>query len=368
MKHKPAGVPGVYSYELKDGSVLYGAIVDVRGSWGKERVQKRKEWFARLRDAKEWRLREQTDVLAGKTEAGGSRTFGWWVGEWLDIRSDDLEFSTRANYRVTLKKFAALYHMPLGKITPADIESILVQLRRQYRPGYVVRIRGSVSACFRSAMRLGLVGHNPVVGTSPIRPDRSDRVVWDAETVRRILEETHDDERWGMAWRLLAETWMRIGEACGLRWSDIDLDRRTIRVARTMRNADGGWVVGKSTKTKSSVRTLFISDQLAAMLRAWKDRQRFRGVKREEGLVIDRTPQAARKELLRVCARLGMPGQGPHMFRHAGITMAMRAGEDGRVVQQKAGHSNVAFTMQRYYHPHAEDHRQMTDRMVKLLG
>src|SRR5687767_10739398 len=105
MKQTPTDVPGCYSYTLADGSLRYGAVVDVRGAWGKARVQKRKNGFGRLRDAKEWRLREQTDVLAGKTEAGGSRTFGWWVAEWLDLRSDDLEFATRTNYRVTLKKF-----------------------------------------------------------------------------------------------------------------------------------------------------------------------------------------------------------------------------------------------------------------------
>jgi integrase len=366
LKRNPTDVPGCYSYLLADGSLRYGAVVDVRGAWGRERVQRRKEGFARLRDAKEWRLREQTEVLAGKTGAGGNRTFGWWVGEWLELRADDLEYHTRVNYRISLDHFSELFPMALNKITPADLESVMVKLRRKYKPGYAGQLRTRLSICLGAAVRFGLIAQNPAKGTTPIRPDRASRVVWDAETIKRILDATKDDERWGLVFRLLAESWMRVGEACGLRWGDVDLDGGTVRVARTMRPSESGWVVGERTKTPSGARTIYISTQLVTMLRAWKDRQRFQ--KADTGLVIDRTPGGVRFHLDRLCADLEIAHAGPHMFRHAGITMAMRAGLDPRIVQQKAGHSNVSFTMQRYYWPNSEDHREMADRIAKLLG
>jgi integrase len=365
MKRNPTDVPGCYSYLLADGSLRYGAVVDVRGAWGKERLQRRKEGFARLRDAKEWRTGELAGVLAGKTSVGGSRTFGWWVQEWIELRSGEWEHSTLQIHRAHMKKFAALFWTPLIKLTPADFESVLVRLRGTHKASTVGLVRSRLVSCLNGAVNLGLLARNPAKGTTPIRPDRGRREVWDATRVKALLDGTRDDAEWHIIWRLMAETWMRVGEACGLRWGDVDLSGAELRVERTMRREVGGWVVGDTAKTKGAVRVIPLGDGLVAELRAWRDQQRFTGGGER---VVGVTPKQVLVEMARTCERLELPVVGPHMLRHAGATMAIRAGIEPRLVMQRLGHTNIAFTLQTYVHPNEDDHRQAADRLAKLLG
>ncbi|MEI2833920.1 MAG: tyrosine-type recombinase/integrase [Acidimicrobiia bacterium] len=57
--------------------------------------------------------------------------------------------------------------------------------------------------------------------------------VWDSKTLRKFLDFT-TEERLGKAWHVLAMTGMRRGELLGLRWSDVDFDRKRIIIRHTI--------------------------------------------------------------------------------------------------------------------------------------
>ena len=242
---------------------------------------------------------------------------------------------------------------------------MLVGLRERFAPYSVKVTRASLSACFAAAVNLGLVSRNPVKSTTPIRLDRGRKDVWSPEQVRALLTVTQDDEQWGVVFRLLAETWMRVGEACGLRWGDIDFAAGTVRVGRTMRLESDGWIVGDDPKTRAGVRTIPVSPVLVDMLRQLKDRQRFRSML---DTVLDTNPDRVRDRLYRICRDQGWERAGPHMLRHAGATMAAAAGMEPRVMQERLGHSHISMTLSRYVHPNQEAHRQAADAVARLLG
>jgi integrase len=76
-------------------------------------------------------------------------------------------------------------------------------------------------------------------------------------TVTQVQQLLHhaleQDPEWGLYLWLLAATGCRRGEACALRWSDIDLDRAELRIRRSIAHA-GSEVYEKSTKTHQSRR------------------------------------------------------------------------------------------------------------------
>jgi integrase len=364
VTRNPTDVPGVYSYLLADGSLRYGAVVDVRGAWGRERVQRRKEGFLKLKDAKAWRVEKMSEVASGKTELGRGRTFGWWRREWVEMKSPDWQYASRQMYEAHLSKFSSLDDTPLDKIGPVDIEMILVRLRSKYKASTLRTIRAMISGCFNAAVSLDLIARNPTRGAIRIRPDQDQREFWVAEQVEALVSGRAHDERWGPVWSLLAETWIRVGEACALRWGDIDFANGVMRVERTMRWGPDGWTVGTKAKTAASIRRIVLSPELVALLRTWKDRQRFSGARDS---VIDSNPHEVRAELRAACDYCGLPVITPHMFRHAGATIAHRLGMEASVIQQRLGHASSMFTLDMYVHPNLDDQRKAAQAIWRLL-
>jgi len=91
--------------------------------------------------------------------------------------------------------------------------------------------------------------------------------------VRALLKaSTGHDERFGVFVRLVAATGMRRGEACALRWSDIDLAGATVTIDESVISAGGGAVV-KPPNTRASIRTVAIDDDTILVLRRLHEHQ-----------------------------------------------------------------------------------------------
>jgi integrase len=80
------------------------------------------------------------------------------------------------------------------------------------------------------------------------------------------------DERFGAFVRLVAATGMRRGEACALRWTDIDWEVGTVMVDESVVAASGGAEV-KSPKTRASIRRLALDSGTLAVLRSLQTEQ-----------------------------------------------------------------------------------------------
>lgn len=87
-----------------------------------------------------------------------------------------------------------------------------------------------------------------------------------ATEVRRLLEAAKSDPRLYAFVLLVAATGMRRGEACALRWSDVDLDKRTVVVDESAVVVDGGGVSVKRPKTRAGTRRMAIDTGTAAAL------------------------------------------------------------------------------------------------------
>src|SRR5262249_42955864 len=106
---------------------------------------------------------------------------------------------------------------------PKDVAARLLATQRE-RGGIVARkVRDTLSAFYVWAMEQGLVGANPVIGTTKLKNGKpSDRVLNDNELVA-IWNACGDDD-YGKIIKLLMLTGCRRQEIGGMRWSEFDLD------------------------------------------------------------------------------------------------------------------------------------------------
>ena len=93
------------------------------------------------------------------------------------------------------------------------------------------------------------------------------------DEARQLLDVTNR-ERLAALYRLALTLGMRQAEILGLRWQDVDIDGRRLRVRQTLQRI-GKEIVIKEPKTERSRRTLALTPSLVAALLAHKDRQEF---------------------------------------------------------------------------------------------
>lgn len=72
--------------------------------------------------------------------------------------------------------------------------------------------------------------------------------------------------------RVTLSTGLRLGEVLALKWSDLDLDARTLQVRGSLRKRIGGWEI-VTPKMERSRRTVTFSSSLIPVLRAHRARQ-----------------------------------------------------------------------------------------------
>ena len=142
----------------------------------------------------------------------------------------------------------------------------------------VRRVRNIIGrACRLAAKGSGGTLTNPVADTElptwPLaeRPDpvRAPEVV---EVQALVREAKAFDERFGAYLHLVAATGMRRGEACALRWNNIDWEGVTVRVNEAIVAAKGG-AMAKGPKTKASIRTVAVDAGTIAVLEALRTSQ-----------------------------------------------------------------------------------------------
>jgi len=107
------------------------------------------------------------------------------------------------------------------------------------------------------AVRWGLVARNVATLTDgPRVEDREARVLSPEETVR-LLEAARGEPIEALV-VLSVSTGLRMGEALGLQWANVDLNRRQLRIDKALHRLTGQGQVLAETKTRRSRRTLIL--------------------------------------------------------------------------------------------------------------
>jgi integrase len=160
-----------------------------------------------------------------------------------------------------------------------DVEKFLRGLKAQGNgPSTIRQVRALLNRSCKLARKWsGGTLPNPIAEAElPVwklneRPDevRSPELA-EVRTLLRAADK--HDERFGAYVRMVAATGMRRGEACGLRWSDLDFKKAEVRVDESVIAADGGAVV-KSPKTRASIRSIALDADTMAVLRRLRKAQ-----------------------------------------------------------------------------------------------
>jgi integrase len=334
--------------------------------------KRRRQWHpghATKRDAQ----RALTELLAAQ-DAGAyappSRlTVGAFLAEqWLpglgtSLRPAVVEQHQRNVARVTPRLGA----LRLRDLTPSHCNRLYAELLATGRadrtgglaPSTVHGVHRTLHRALADAVRWGLVTRNPVALAAPPSPANAEMAAWTAAEARAFLAAARGT-RLEALWLLLVGSGLRRGEACGLRWADVDLEAGVATIRRT-RVIVAGKAADGLPKTAAGLRSVPLPPATVAALRARRaaqaaERLAWAGAWQDSGLVFTREdgqgvhPDALRFAFARLCAAAGVRRLRIHDLRHTFATLAMEQGAPVRVVAAQLGHASAAVTMDRYSH------------------
>jgi integrase len=263
--------------------------------------------------------------------------------------------------RLRLHVLPALGHSTrVRAVDGARLRLMIDKLRFSGLSGSTIRSTVvALKAVFRFAVRRGLIASNPVLALDADLPSAartSEPVYLTREEVGGLLDELSDE------FRPVATTCvylgLRISEALGLRWGDIDWAAKTVAIERQL-GRDGATLV--PLKTRSSQATLSLPAPLVEELRAHRDRQGRCGFDRigADELVFQtrsgRSP--GRRNALRAvqvaAARLDLRNAdgellGLHDLRHSTAGLLREAGLPDEEIAVALRHANARTTTVMY--------------------
>jgi integrase len=196
----------------------------------------------------------------------------------------------------------------------------------------------------------------------PRRQYRPERVVLNAAQIRDLAALLDEPTRSIML--LLVLTGLRVGELLALRWGNIDVKARMLRVCETV--YEGHF---DKPKTKRSVRTIPIGKETAEILErvrpALADPTALVFATRE-GLPLDRR-NLLRKHVKPAAKKLGLIGVTWHLLRHSYATMLDGVGTPVGTMQSLLGHSAPEITREIYLHAIPEEQRRAVESVERLV-
>jgi integrase len=210
------------------------------------------------------------------------------------------------------------------------------------------------------ALRQGLTHRNVALAVRSPLIDASKRPEarsWDEEQLRLFLRAATGHRFFPLLW-VTAMTGMRRNEVLGLRWEDIDFKRKRLSLNRG-RVAIGYEVHESRGKTKNARRPIDLDSTTLSVLEAWRGLQRAEadatGVELDGWVFTDGEgqpihPHAVLPAFARIARRARVPVIRLHELRHTHATLLIKAGVPVKVVSERLGHGDVAFTMQTYQH------------------
>lgn len=255
---------------------------------------KGKHGFNRKSDAIEAEINLKKDLESkGKVQEQtlqNERTFREIVEECLQESKLTMKQSSLMSTTYALKPAHVLDSKKLSAISSKDIKDILCDMNNQ---GLAVKTIDkfyfALTKIFNFALNQGYIDKSPMSRVSRIKHPgeiRKERAYWTLDDYKLFISEV-DNPLEKALYSTLFYGGLRKGEALALRWSDIDFDKGTINIQRTLSTV--GTIsnpIFTVPKSKNSVRKIRIPDILRAELSAWNEHEKLKYRYDDEMLVF----------------------------------------------------------------------------------
>lgn len=235
----------------------------------------------------------------------------------------------------------------------------------------VIRYQAMLSSIFKKGVQWGLINENPCSRAEHPKAEEIDVRVLTEEEIPKLLDALSDaPPQYSVITQLALLLGARRGEICALRWSDIDFEKGTLSIKRTVQSIPGIGLVFNTPKTRRGKRCLRIGADCVELLqeyRRYQKAERFRigsawvrKVILENGKVVDNDmlftkwngepmdPDIISSWFPKFLEAHDLPDVNFHSLRHSNASILIAAHVPITTVSGRLGHAQTSTTLNYY--------------------
>ena len=256
----------------------------------------------------------------------------------------------------------------------------------------VIRYQAMLSSIFKKGVQWGLINENPCSRAEHPKAEEIDVRVLTEEEIPKLLDALSDaPPQYSVITQLALLLGARRGEICALRWSDIDFEKGTLSIKRTVQSIPGIGLVFNAPKTRRGKRCLRIGADCVELLqeyRRYQKAERFRigsawvrKVTLENGKVVDNdmlftkwngepmNPDIISSWFPKFLEAHNLPDVNFHSLRHSNASILIAAHVPITTVSGRLGHAQTSTTLN-YYASALQlgTHLLHKERVVRAIG
>jgi integrase len=323
-------------------------------------------------------------------------TVATYLTRWLDVAAKPrLRPQTHKAYERIVQNdiIPHIGSRVLKKLSPMDVQRMYSDLlagRRGARAGdrkgralspRSVRYTHAVlHSALKQAVKWRLIRENVAEAVDLPKQQRQEMQTLSAAEAGRFLEHARKD-RWYALWALLLGSGLRLGEALGLQWDDVDGGAVQVRRSLTWaaKGKDQPWRL-QEPKTDQSRRVVALPGFVVEALKGHriaqaKERLQIGDEYTDHGFIFAtytgtpiRPSNLLRRSFKPILTAAELPDIRIHDLRHTCATLLLAAREHPKVVQQRLGHASITLTLDLYSHAVPGMDEEAADKLEAMLG
>ncbi len=376
----------------KTSNGRYKAIVEIGTGTNRRR---RSKTFDKKRDAQIWMGAIVTEREEGTMVNPDNVTVAEFFLRFLENHKKPyVATTTYNNYYLRFENRIKpdLGDLKMQEVQPYHLEAYFNRLRRSGRldgkPGGISentlkKLYVIINQGFKKAIKLRLLKHNPLDPIDSPIPEKKEAACMKRDEFNKLLKTAKEDDYFMFVFVCtILYTGLRKSEALALEWPRIKFEEGTLQVKKRLVYKRGvGTILEEQTKTKSSRRTIKISNRLVSILKGHKKKQLEMRLQlgpeyntdnnfvfaKEDGSAF--SPNHVNVRLTRLLKKANLPTKyGIHTLRHTFATINLENKVSPKVVQIMLGHSTISTTLDIYSHVDIELQEEAVNKLDEAIN